>query len=126
MEQYEEDMANTDSSSSRTMFCLGKQRCKRWLCDYGVNADVPCHKQHRECCYQKRECCCRNNATPEVPAMSPGDASEPHLPNIDLPPRASSRSEKRIVTNKIQECEPFDLSFPRSPRDAWNLFLIPW
>ena len=47
VEQYEEDTANPDSSTNSTMFCLGKQRCKNWLCDCGVNADVPCHKQHR-------------------------------------------------------------------------------
>ena len=47
VEQYDKCEKAECENDSEQQYRLGKQRCKSWLCNCGVNADVPCHKQHR-------------------------------------------------------------------------------
>ena len=47
VEQYDKCEKGESENDSEQQYRLGKQRCKSWLCNCGVNAEVPCHKQHR-------------------------------------------------------------------------------
>ena len=49
VEQYDKCEKGECEDDIEQQYRLGKQRCKSWLwlCNCGVNAEVPCHKQHR-------------------------------------------------------------------------------
>ena len=61
----------------------------------------------------------------EAPAMSPGDAPELNLPDVEFPRDRLQVSKKWLLRTRSKHFGPLTWVFLKA-RDAWNLSSTPW